>query len=139
MHILDDLSKCGIRVVLWGQSGFLVNMKEQPMLIERIRVAQKKDSLLLEFVEEVKKGNEPKFRFPNNDILRFGKRICVLNADNLWRKIFSEAHESVYSVHPRKTKTYHGLKNNFWWRYMKNAIVEYVSECLVCQQVKIEH
>ncbi|XP_022994097.1 uncharacterized protein LOC111489925 [Cucurbita maxima] len=31
---------------------------------------------------------------------------------------------------------YQDLKQHFWWRSMKKDIAEYVSKCLVCQQVK---
>lgn len=34
---------------------------------------------------------------------------------------------------------YQDLKKNYWWAWMKKDIVEYVSKCMVCQQVKIEH
>ncbi|KAK2443483.1 hypothetical protein QL285_014583 [Trifolium repens] len=34
---------------------------------------------------------------------------------------------------------YHDLKENYWWPNMKAEIAEFVSRCIVCQQVKIEH
>ncbi|MCI69735.1 DNA/RNA polymerases superfamily protein, partial [Trifolium medium] len=34
---------------------------------------------------------------------------------------------------------YQDLKENFWWPNMKTEIAEFVSHCVVCQQVKIEH
>lgn len=52
-------------------------------------MAKKEYMLLLEIVEEVKnkkeKGNNMKVNLPYDDILRFGKRICVPNNDNLRR------------------------------------------------------
>ncbi|KAD7478205.1 hypothetical protein E3N88_01341 [Mikania micrantha] len=36
-------------------------------------------------------------------------------------------------------KMYRDLRQNFWWNGMKEAIAKYVSECLTCQQIKIEH
>jgi len=34
---------------------------------------------------------------------------------------------------------YRSVKENYWWRGMKNDIAEYVAKCLTCQQVKAEH
>nr|GFD14777.1 retrotransposon protein, putative, Ty3-gypsy subclass [Tanacetum cinerariifolium] len=43
------------------------------------------------------------------------------------------------SVHPGSTKMYHDLKQHFWWSGMKRDVATFVSRCLICQQVKIEH
>ncbi|GJR80853.1 putative reverse transcriptase domain-containing protein [Tanacetum coccineum] len=37
------------------------------------------------------------------------------------------------------TKMYHDLKQHFWWSGMKRDVATFVSKCLICQQVKIEH
>ncbi|KAJ8748685.1 hypothetical protein K2173_008130 [Erythroxylum novogranatense] len=34
---------------------------------------------------------------------------------------------------------YRDLREHFWWKGMKRDVAEYVSRCLVCQQVKAEH
>ncbi|KAJ8755828.1 hypothetical protein K2173_024373 [Erythroxylum novogranatense] len=34
---------------------------------------------------------------------------------------------------------YRDLREHFWWKGMKRDIAEFVSKCLVCQQVKAEH
>ena len=34
---------------------------------------------------------------------------------------------------------YHDLKRTFWWEGMKRDVGEYVTKCIVCQQVKAEH
>ena len=34
---------------------------------------------------------------------------------------------------------YHDLKNTYWWNGMKRDIADFVSKCLTCQQVKLEH
>lgn len=34
---------------------------------------------------------------------------------------------------------YQDLKKDYWWPNMKKNIVKYVVECVVCQQLKIEH
>ena len=51
----------------------------------------------------------------------------------------TEAHTSRYSIHPGADKMYHNLKSDYWWPGMKRDIAEYVSKCLTCSMVKIEH
>ena len=47
-------------------------------------------------------------------------------------------HKSCY-IHSGVAKIYHDLKHQYWWSGMKKDIANYVSQCLVCQQVKAEH
>ncbi|GJV86248.1 putative reverse transcriptase domain-containing protein [Tanacetum coccineum] len=53
--------------------------------------------------------------------------------------IMDEAHKLKYSVHPRADKMYYDLKDRYWWSGMKKDISEYVSKCLNCLKVKVEH
>nr|GFC61566.1 retrotransposable element Tf2 [Tanacetum cinerariifolium] len=53
--------------------------------------------------------------------------------------LLTEAHSSPFSVHPGSTKMYYDLKQHFWWSGMKRDVAMFVSRCLICQQVKIEH
>ncbi|KAA3478731.1 DNA/RNA polymerases superfamily protein [Gossypium australe] len=71
--------------------------------------------------------------------LRFKNRICVPKNPELIRMICDEAYSSKLSIHPGSTKMYNDLKQYYWWHGMKRDISDYVSKCLVCQQVKAEH
>lgn len=51
----------------------------------------------------------------------------------------SEAHNSRYSIHPGSTKMYHDIRRNYWWPNMKKENDDWVSKCLTCQKVKVEH
>ena len=50
-----------------------------------------------------------------------------------------EAHSSKFTIHPGGNKMYRDLKRQYWWRGMKRDIASFVSRCLTCQQVKVEH
>ncbi|GKA31404.1 putative reverse transcriptase domain-containing protein [Tanacetum coccineum] len=50
-----------------------------------------------------------------------------------------EAHTSRYSVHPGADKMYYDLRDLYWWPGMKRDIAEYVSRCLTCSKIKVEH
>nr|GEX04036.1 hypothetical protein [Tanacetum cinerariifolium] len=53
--------------------------------------------------------------------------------------IMDEAHTSRYSVHPGADKMYYDLRDLYWWPSMKRDIAEYVSKCLTCSKIKVEH
>ncbi|XP_061370293.1 uncharacterized protein LOC133313011 [Gastrolobium bilobum] len=57
----------------------------------------------------------------------------------LAEEVMTEDHNGQFTVHPGATNMYQDLRINFWWPGMKKDIVEFVSKCLVCQKVKIEH
>ncbi|KAG8490883.1 hypothetical protein CXB51_014042 [Gossypium anomalum] len=71
--------------------------------------------------------------------LMFKNRICVPKNDEWIQKILHEAHNGCLAVHPGSMKMYNDLKKMYWWSGMKRDISEFVSKCLVCQQVKAEH
>ncbi|GJZ90518.1 putative reverse transcriptase domain-containing protein [Tanacetum coccineum] len=53
--------------------------------------------------------------------------------------IMKEAHTSKYSVHPGADKMNYDLRDMYWWPRMKKDITLYVSKCLTCSKVKVEH
>ena len=50
-----------------------------------------------------------------------------------------EGPNTPYSVHPRGDKLYKDFKGIYWWPNMRHDVAEYVSKCLTCQKVKIDH
>ncbi|GJR86426.1 putative reverse transcriptase domain-containing protein [Tanacetum coccineum] len=50
-----------------------------------------------------------------------------------------KSHKSKYSIHPGSDKMYKDLKPLYWWPNMKADIATYVSKCLTCAKVKVEH
>ena len=65
--------------------------------------------------------------------------LCAPNDEKLSIEILKEAHTSPYVMHPGGTKMYKTMKENYWWNGIKTETVEFISKCLVCQQVKAEH
>jgi hypothetical protein len=50
-----------------------------------------------------------------------------------------EAHTSRYSIHPKCTKRYQDLRQQFWWTCMKRKTARYVSECDICRKVNDDY
>jgi len=59
--------------------------------------------------------------------------------EKLRREILNEAHTAPYAIHPGGSKMYQTIKENYWWNGMMRNVKEFISKCLVCQQVKAEH
>ncbi|KAJ8753686.1 hypothetical protein K2173_026362 [Erythroxylum novogranatense] len=75
----------------------------------------------------------------DDGLLTIRNRLCIPNVKEVKDEILDEAHNAPYVMHPGSTRMYRDLREHFWWRGMKKDVAEYVSKCLVCQQVKAEH
>jgi hypothetical protein len=118
----------------------LATLTIQPMLTDRIKVAQEKDLELKELREKASQGEAHGFNVASNGLLRTNDSRMVLPKDDKLRtEILEEAHKTQYTVHPGSTKMYQDLKKIYWWSSMKRDIAEYIARCATCQQVKAEH
>ena len=88
---------------------------------------------------KAQQGQSRAFVIDNEGTLHLGTRLCVPDVDELRKKIMEESHFFAYSIHPISTKMYHDLKDTYWWNGTKRDIAEFVSKCLTCQKVKLEH
>ncbi|GKF46194.1 retrotransposable element Tf2 [Tanacetum coccineum] len=82
---------------------------------------------------------QTEFHVDDDGILWQGTKLCVPEDLTLREALMTEAHSSPFSIHPGSTKMYHDLKQHFWWSGIKRDVATFVSKCLICQQVKIEH
>ncbi|GJR36561.1 putative reverse transcriptase domain-containing protein [Tanacetum coccineum] len=69
----------------------------------------------------------------------FGNSVWLPRLSGLRDLIMHESHKSKYSIHPGSDKMYQDLKLLYWWPNMKVDIAMYVSKCLTCAKVKVEH
>lgn len=53
-------------------------------------------------------------------------------------EIFHNHHNTPSGGHSRYLKTYHSIKNVFWWTRMKGMIKQWVRNCDICQKNKEE-
>ena len=117
----------------------LAQFRVWSVYLDRVKATQRRDPQLQKILFEVQQGQSRGFVIDNEGTLRLGTRLCVPNVEELRKEIMEEAHFSAYSIHPGSTKMYHDLKDTYWWNGMKRDIADFVSKCLTCQQVKLEH
>ena len=52
--------------------------------------------------------------------------------------MLSHVHDDPLGDHSGYLKSFHRLKQDFWWVGMKTDFKNYIRECVVCQQMKHE-
>jgi hypothetical protein len=127
-HIINDLERLGVEVVIGGSQSYLASLSVQPTLIEKIKSSQGCDPQLIKIMEEVRGGNRLEFNISNDGALRFGDRLCVPKDSAIKREILEEANHSPYTVHSGSTKMYCDLREVYWWNNMKREIAHFVEQ-----------
>ncbi|KAM2004949.1 hypothetical protein ACFX15_000188 [Malus domestica] len=138
--LLAELRSTGVELELEEQSeAFLANFQVKPILIDRVLAAQSLDEEIQELISLRKEGKKKDLRIRGSDgMFMQENRMYVPNNEELKKEILDEAHCSAYAMHPGGTKMYHTIRPFYYWPGMKREIAEYVSRCIVCQQVKAE-
>ena len=72
------------------------------------------------------------------DILWYKECLYLYMNSTLKHKILKELHESPIGGHSGFLKTYHRVKQDFFWEGLKGDVQKCVAECLVCQRNKGE-
>ena len=123
-----------------GELGsLLAQLHIRPTLYDRVRQKQVSDQHLQHLAQLVRDGTRQDMQIKEDGTLMYGPRVCVPNDPELRKEILEEAHCAPYAMHPGSTKMYHTLKPSYWWSGMKRDVAEFVSRCLICQQIKAEH
>ncbi|KAL0533473.1 hypothetical protein IC582_030313 [Cucumis melo] len=131
-----DLERAEIAVSVGAVTMQLAQLTVQPTLRQRIIDAQSNDPYLVEKRGLAEAGQTAEFSLSSDGGLLFERRLCVPSDSAVKTELLSEAHSSPFSMHPGSTKMYQDLKRVYWWRNIKREVAEFVSKCLVCQQVK---
>ncbi|XP_073291009.1 uncharacterized protein [Primulina huaijiensis] len=110
----------------------------QPTLRDEIRLGQTSDEQLQKWRQRDEDKGQRLYTVLDG-IVRYRDRLWDPVSDSLREDILSEAHSTLYSIHPGSKKMYKDLQSLYWWPGMKRDILRFVSECLTCQQVKADH
>ena len=138
LPLMVELRELGVELGMHVLGALFASFLLRPILVDQILEAQLEDPYLMSMRRKVEEGEQSDFAIRNDGALVIGSRLCVPAAEELKGQILGEAHSSAYAMHPGSTKMYRTLKEYYWWSGMKREVAEYVSKCLVCQQVKAE-
>ncbi|GJS08082.1 putative reverse transcriptase domain-containing protein [Tanacetum coccineum] len=67
------------------------------------------------------------------------KNIKAEDIEGMLKKLEARVDGTLCLDNKRADKMYHDLKMLYWWPNMKADIATYVSKCLTCAKVKVEH
>ncbi|XP_073138609.1 uncharacterized protein [Henckelia pumila] len=134
----DEIYRFELEFYAEGRAPRLSALSVQTTLLDRIRVAQAVDEQLGKWRQRADEKDSGLYSVVDG-MVRFRGRFWIPAGDSLRVTIMAEAHTSPYSIHPGSKKMYRDLQQLYWWPGMKRDIAHFVSECLTCQQVKVEH
>ncbi|KAL4025841.1 hypothetical protein IC575_014247 [Cucumis melo] len=135
--LLRDFERAEIAVSIGEVTLRLAQLSVQPTLRQKIIVTQLNDLYLVEKRCMVETGQGENFSISSDDGLMFEGRLCVPEDSVVKTELLSEAQSSPFTMHLGSTKMYQDLRSVYWWRNMKREVADFVSRCLVCQQVKV--
>ncbi|GJU69733.1 reverse transcriptase domain-containing protein [Tanacetum coccineum] len=116
-----------------------MSMTIQSSIKEKFLVAQNEATKEENAPAEMLRGLDQQMEKKGDGGLYFMDRIWVPLIGDVSTMIMDEAHATRYSIHPGADKMYYDLRDMYWWPRMKKNIATYVSKCLTCSKVKVEH
>ena len=102
---------------------------------EDVMYAQIKDKLQQQSLEKKYEG----YKLEEDGLLTYKRRMYIPNVAYLRRVVMDEIHQTPYSGHLGYQKMIAMARKQYFWPGMKKDMVEYISRCMNCQQVKVEH
>ena len=90
--------------------------------------AHKNDEELQKNVQLVRDIDKTNYSVKEYGSLYFRDRLCVIADSELKKELLHEAHNSVFTMHPKGNKMYQDLKHNYWWKGMKRDVTDSVSK-----------
>ena len=103
--------------------------------VEDEMYVQTKDKLQQQSIEKKYEG----YKLEEDGLLIYKNRVYIPNVADLRRIVMDEIHQAPYSSNPRYQKTVATSRKQYFCPKMKKDIVYYISKCMKCQQVKVEH
>nr|GEW75126.1 hypothetical protein [Tanacetum cinerariifolium] len=95
--------------------------------------------MLIENSKDPEQPRKEKLEPRADETLCLNNRSRLSCCGDLRTLIMHESHKLKYFVHVGSDKMYQDMKQLYWWPNMKADIATYVSKCLTCLKVKVEH
>ena len=104
-------------------------------VVEDELYAQVNDKLQYQSIERKYEG----YKLEEDGLLTYKNKIYIPNVEDLRRVVMDEINQAPYSAHPGYQRTIATTRKQYFLPGMKKDMTEYISRCMKCQQVKVEH
>lgn len=71
-------------------------------------------------------------------LIKRHNQVWIGHNSALRTRMLSSFHDSAIGGHSGTLATYHRIKKFFYWKGLKQDVVDYIQQCTTCQQAKIE-
>ena len=96
-------------------------------------------SLKEKVTQNVSENINTDYSFNEKDLMQQKNRLYVPNTPKVKIQILNEVQKIPYLRHLGYQKMITMLRKEYFWPNMKNEVAEFLSWCIECQQVKVEH
>ena len=115
----------------------------QSDLIQQIVSHTTEDEMYVQVKDKLQQQSLQKkyggYNLEEDGILTYKNIIYIPNVADLRRVFMDEIHQAPSSGHPGYQKTIAIARKQYFWPGMKRDMAEYITRCMKCQQVKVEH
>ena len=105
-------------------------------LVSQVHSANTTDPYLLHLHEQFQQGKLPPPYSVAKGILYFNGRFVLSTTSPLITLLLQEFHDTPIGGHARIKRTLVRLAANFFWLEMRQSVINYISQCPICQQIK---
>lgn len=111
-----------------------------PEWIEDVKLSYVQDADSSKLLRKIARDvSDPPQYTVKDGIIKHGSKIYVGASTNMRLQLLENFHQSAIGGHSGAKATYQRIKRLFCWPHLKQMVQKFVSECPVCQLVKVEH
>ena len=110
-----------------------------PSWIYELKASYQSDSIVQSLLQQLQDGSDmPKFFSLHNGLILYKGRVYMSPSCGLKLKVLQQVHDSPLGGHSGFLKSYHRLKQDFYWVGMRANLKNHITKCGMCQQMKHE-
>lgn len=110
-----------------------------PSWIEELKASHQLSTEMQHLLQQLQSGSAcPRFFSLHNGLILYKGRVYLGPQCSLKPKVLHLVHDSPLGGHSGFLKSFHRLKQDFFWVGMKSDLKQHIRECGVCQQTKHE-
>ena len=110
-----------------------------PSWIEELKATYQSSTVMQQLLQQLHSCSAcPKFFSFHNGLILYKRRVYLDPQSSLKSKVLHLVHDSPLGGHFGFLKSFHRLKQDFFWVGMKSDLKLHIRECGVCQQMKHE-